>query len=73
MAGHKEAARQKWWILQQHDQVTVVSANEQPKLEHVAGERMKALMGPFKTKDEAERRAATTYSRTLKAKSERNG
>jgi hypothetical protein len=65
MAKAKPAGSRGWYVVQQHDQVELVEASEQPTTEVEAGERIKAVYGPFHDKAAADKRAAAIRSRTL--------
>lgn len=67
----KRQAGQKWWVVQQHDVFNVVEAADRPSLEVNDGERLKTVYGPFKAREDAQKRADDTYYRTLKAMRER--
>lgn len=63
----------KFWVLVQHDEVSVLHQAERPNGKAEPGERMKQVLGPFANKEDAKEKADWYYSRTLKAKVERAG
>jgi hypothetical protein len=77
MAGQKPREmverRDKWWVVHQHDQVTVVKSDEAPSAEIEPGDRIKRLLGPYTSEADAQEVADSTYSRTLRAMAERAG
>jgi hypothetical protein len=65
--------RERWWVVHQHHEVTVVQGEERPDTAVEDGERIKRAYGPYYTKEEAKDQADAIYSRTTKAMAERAG
>lgn len=65
--------RERFWVVHQHHDVTVVQTQEQPSSEVEEGERIKRVYGPFLSKEVAQERRDDIYSRTTKANAERAG
>lgn len=62
---------EKWWVVQHHDEMSVVQSAQRPDTKVEDGERMKVAHGPFVTRDEAEKTAQSLTERTLRFLSER--
>lgn len=58
------------WILQQHDDFKLVEGREAPSTKVEAGERMKAVFGPYASKADAEAAMRSMEARTLRGKRE---
>lgn len=69
MAG-KAAAGTSVWLVQQHDQFSIVESRDIPSTKVEAGERMKQVYGPFATRADAEATMKTMEARTLRGKRE---
>jgi hypothetical protein len=54
-----------------HDDFKLVNASEMPQMENIPGQRRGSVIGPFESKDVAQKMLDSRYSRTLKAKTER--
>ncbi len=65
--------RDKWWVVHQHDEVTVVNSEEIPSTEVKAGERFKRIHGHYATREEAQERADAIYATTFKGMMEKAG
>ncbi len=57
----------RFWVVQQHDQMTVVESAERPSKVVEKGQRVKKLHGPYTSKSDAQERADHLESRTLRA------
>lgn len=66
----KSAAGNHVWVIQQHDQFSVVESKEIPSTKVEAGERMKAVFGPYGSRAAAEEIIQTMQGRTLRGKRE---
>jgi hypothetical protein len=62
-------AADRWWVLQQHDQFSVVQGDKAPSLSVQPGERKKMTYGPYATKQEADAKADEIFARTIRGQS----
>lgn len=69
MAG-KASAGTPVWVVQQHDQFTIVESREIPSTKVESGQRGKAVFGPYASKADAEAVMRTMEGRTLRGKRE---
>lgn len=58
------------WVVQQHDQFTVVESKEMPSTKVEPGQRGKAVFGPYASRAEADALVRTMEGRTLRGKRE---
>jgi len=63
--GPTEARHAMYWVMHQHDDVTVIESRERPSSDPVEGERRIHVRGPFKTREDAERAADKIHARTF--------
>lgn len=61
----------RFWVLQQHDEVTIVQAQEKPSVTVEPGERMKRVRGPYRSREDAEIVRAKLDASTLAAQNGR--
>jgi hypothetical protein len=66
MAGQTKAGPPAWWVVQQHDEISVTQSSSMPETSVKKGERKKAAFGPYKSQAEADARAQEMSSRTLR-------
>lgn len=67
------ASHQRWWVVQQHDEISVLQASERPNTEPVKGERARSAFGPFRAKDAAESRANDMRTMTWAYRAQNGG
>lgn len=60
----------KAWVVQHHDEISVVESADRPDTSVEEGERLKSVFGPFASKDAAEKYRTNMNVRTLRFQSE---
>jgi hypothetical protein len=68
VAGQTKQIGHPWWVTIRHDEFAVVQAATMPQMENNPGQRRGRVIGPFATRDVAQKMSDARYSRTLKAK-----
>lgn len=62
-----------YWIIHQDQEVTVLRQRNMPSVEVAKGERIKRLMGPIYSEEDAKKMADGIRSRTMTAIMQRGG
>lgn len=65
--------REKFWVVQQHDQADVVQSDTMPSREVAAGERTKNIQGPYYDRGKADAVASAIVDNGLEAKARARG
>lgn len=55
----------RWWVIRQHTEVTVVRSATRPELKIEAGDRLGRVFGPYATQAEADTKRDERAARTI--------